>query len=234
MSLLTISGKPRAGKNLTSVYLAKKHYLKENTFIKFKKRGLYNNVYSNFPILLDRKKKIFSNKVTLNDLKFNYRFLPNSLIIIDEMQFIHDSLEYKTFPEIIGKYLQTHGHYFISDIILISQHPKRIPNKPRDLAEVYIKVKSFKKLPLLPIGYLNAVQYYQFEDYGKPDSIDKKIATYDFDKMKKLCFIKDLYVRYCSTYLYPLVKDLPLLNRGTYDSIYMSKSDIISLFYSKD
>jgi hypothetical protein len=240
MALISLGGIPGAGKNLTGVYLAKRHYKSENNFIKRiirKRKGLekiYNNVYSNFPILLDKKNNVWSNEVSIHQLNGEYRFRENAFIEIDEMQISFDSMEYKDFPKTIATFLQTNRHYHINTIVLISQHPKRIPNRPRDISEIFWRIKSFKKLPLLPIGHLKATQYYQFEDYGKSDKLPKDVATYDFNIVSKWCFIKDLYNRYRSDYFYPMIEDKPLISHREYNDFKLSKKQILKNFYNID
>src|SRR5574344_24767 len=113
MSLIALNGVPGSGKTLNATRIALKHYEKENNFIKYGlfyilskipnnklkvnfeyyKRFPYhkiNNVYSNYPILLDKKKNIYSNKIDFWDLNNDYSFEPNSLIIIDEIQLYVD------------------------------------------------------------------------------------------------------------------------------------------------
>ena len=69
-----ISGLPGKGKNVYATYLAKKHYQRENSLISRLKRSLrhcpsrINNVYSTYPILLDKRRKIYSNVISLNSL----------------------------------------------------------------------------------------------------------------------------------------------------------------------
>ena len=59
-----ISGLPGMGKNVYATYLAKKHFNKENNLLKrfvrkIKHKELYvNNVYSTYPIILNKKNKI--------------------------------------------------------------------------------------------------------------------------------------------------------------------------------
>ncbi len=235
--IIHIGGVPRVGKNKTAVYLAVSHYSKENSLIKQlirKKRGLdpiYNNVYSNFPILLDRRKKIYANEISIYDLNGEYRLRENAMIVIDEMPVTFDALDWKDFPKAIGDYLHVHGHYHINSIILVAQHPKRLPNKPRDIAEILWRIKKFKKLPLLPWGRLNAVQYFQFDDYGKPEYIDKKVATYDFEIVKKWCNLKNIHSRYKHDYMYPRIADKPMLEHNEYNALYLSKKQILCNFY---
>lgn len=236
--LVSIGGKPRSGKNLTAVYLAKKHFKNENSIIKRlirKRKGLdpiYNNIYSNFPILLDKKKNIYCNEISVFKLNGELRLRENAFVIIDEMQVSYDSMEYKDFPKNIATFLQTHGHYHINTIMLISQHPKRIPNKPRDITEIFWRIKSFKKLPFLPIGHLKATQYYEFSDYGKSDLINKDYAEYEFDKVSKWCLITDLYSRYKTDYFYELIADKPLIEHKEYKTLHLSRKQIFSNFYN--
>ena len=63
-----ISGLPGMGKNVYATYLAKKHFNKENNLLKrfirrVKHKELYiNNVYSTYPIILNKKKIPFYSK----------------------------------------------------------------------------------------------------------------------------------------------------------------------------
>ena len=103
-----------------------------------------NNVYSTFPILLDKKYNICSNKVTIYDLRNESSFLPNSLIIVDEIQLFVDSDEYKDKQKSkiisdIAKFLQAHRHFGIKQIVFTSQSPSRIFKKGRNIVVGYLK-----------------------------------------------------------------------------------------------
>ena len=52
MSVIFLNGLPGRGKNLTGTYLAIKHLKKD----KQRKPKIVNNVYSSYPILLDKRK----------------------------------------------------------------------------------------------------------------------------------------------------------------------------------
>ena len=171
MSVISINGLPGKGKTLTGTMIALKHFKKENNSLKrlirkIKKESVYvNNVYSNYPILLNKRKKIYSNRVSIYDLKNQYSFQPNSLIIIDEIQLFYDSDEFKTFPRIIANFNQAHRHFLIKDIIYISQHPSRVVKKLRNVVSEYYRIKTKIMIPILKIGIITCRVTYEFEDY---------------------------------------------------------------------
>ena len=74
MSVISINGLPGKGKTLLSTHLAIKHFKNQNKFFPKlirklqRKEVIYNSVYSNFPICLDKRKKIYSNRVSVYDL----------------------------------------------------------------------------------------------------------------------------------------------------------------------
>ena len=98
MSVIGLHGVPGSGKTLSVAVIARKHYKRENSLIKkviykifstlpgkpgikFKKKleyykifpkGRINNVYSSYPILLDRKRNIYSNKFSIFDFNNKY------------------------------------------------------------------------------------------------------------------------------------------------------------------
>ena len=161
-----ISGLPGSGKNVYATYLAKKHFKRENNFFKRLTRRLrhepvyFNNVYSNYPILLNGKKRIYSRFVSIDDLDGSCSFLENALIIIDEVQADFDSDEYKNFPKRIATFNQFHRHFGISDIYYISQHPDRIVKKLRDISCVFTKIQSFFVIPIIKLAILYTTNYY--------------------------------------------------------------------------
>ena len=118
MEILIYSGIPGSGKTLDATYEALKHFKKENSRLKyfiyytFSKLGLktakdkinyyksfpygkINNIYSSYPILLDKKNNIYSNKYSIFDFNNKWSFYPNALFIDDEIQLKIDSDEYK-------------------------------------------------------------------------------------------------------------------------------------------
>lgn len=236
MSVISINGLPGKGKTLTSVYLARKHFKQQNKFFtrfirKLRRQPtIYNSVYSNFPILLDKKRKIYTNKVSVYDLKNQYSFLEQSLIIIDEIQLFYDSDEYKTFPRIIANFNQAHRHFGIKDIIYISQHPSRVIKKLRNVVSEYYRIKTLIRIPILNIGLISARVTYEFEDYEQAFTRDKELKKLR-DIKTKIFFINfnKVYKSYDTCYLRPLNSDKPLIDIGNYNSLDLSENDIIML-----
>ena len=233
MSVISINGLPGKGKTLTSVHLAIKHYKKQNKFIsrivrKLQRKDIiYNSVYSNFPILLDKRRKIYSNRVSVYDLMNQYSFLENSLIIVDEIQLYYDSDEYKVFPRIIANFNQAHRHFLIKDIIYISQHPSRVVKKLRNVISEYYRIKSIFRFPILNIGFITARVTYEFEDYELSFTKDSELRKMK-DIKSKIFFVnfRKVYKSYDTCYLRPLNADKPLINHGSYNSIDLDDQDI--------
>jgi len=233
MSVISINGLPGKGKTLTATAFALKHYKKQNSLLKQfirkikKEPVILNNVYSNYPILLDKRKKIYSNKVSIYDLKNQYSFLPRSLIIIDEIQLFFDSDEYKKFPRIIANFNQAHRHFGIQDIIYISQHPSRVVKKLRNVVSEYYRIKTRFCIPILKIGFISMRVTYEFFDYEMAFTKDKELKKMKDIKSKIIfCNFRKLYNAYDTVYLFPINADSPLKNSGTYDSLLMPDMDV--------
>ena len=232
MSVISVNGLPGVGKTLISTHLALKHFKKENTilkrlFRKIRKKEVWNNnVYSNFPILLNKRKKIYSNKLSIYDLKNQWKFKPNSLLMIDEIQLFYDSDEYKIFPRIIANFNQAHRHFLIKDIIYISQHPSRVVKKLRNVVSEYYRIKTKFMIPILKIGFISVRITYEFEDYESAFTKDKDLRKLK-DIKSKIFFInfRKVYKSYDTIYLLPLNEDKPLIDKGTYDSLILSGND---------
>ncbi len=233
MSVISINGLPGKGKTLTSVHLAIKHFKNQNKFFPKlirklqRKEVIYNSVYSNFPICLDKRKKIYSNRVSVYDLMNQNSFLPDSLIIIDEIQLFYDSDEYKTFPRIIANFNQAHRHFGIKDIIYISQHPSRVVKKLRNVVSEYYRIKTVFRVPIINIGFISARVTYEFEDYELSFTKDSELRKMK-DIKSKIFFVnfRKAFKSYDTCYLRPLNADKPLLNHGNYKSIDLEDNDI--------
>lgn len=233
-----ISGLPGSGKNVYATYLAKKHFKRENGFIRrfIRKNNhedeYYNNVYSTYPILLKKfskksgKTPIFSNKITLYDLDNSYKFRENAAIFIDEVQAFYDSDEYKDFPKSIATFNQFHRHFGISDIYYISQHPARIIKKLRDISCQFIKIRNFFIIPIVNIAFLCLSNYYEFEDYGKWHRPAKELKNYDVDNHIKIFRVKDIFSSYDSTYLRVLNEDKPVYKNEEYSYLDLTEDEI--------
>ncbi len=233
MSVISINGLPGKGKTLTSVHLAIKHFKNQNKFFPKlirklqRKKVIYNSVYSNFPICLDKRKKIYSNRVSVYDLMNQNSFLPDSLIIIDEIQLFYDSDEYKTFPRIIANFNQAHRHFGIKDIIYISQHPSRVVKKLRNVVSEYYRIKTVFRIPIINLGFISARVTYEFEDYELSFTKDIELRKMK-DIKSKIFFVnfRKVFKSYDTCYLYPLNANKPLLDHGNYKSIDLEDNDI--------
>ena len=232
----SINGLPGKGKNVLATYLAKHSFRRENSLLKrlyrrIKHKDIYNNnIYSSFPIILNKRHHIYSNMVTLDDLNGNYSFKNNAEIFIDEVQSFYDSDEYKDFPKSIAVFNQFHRHFGIKNIYYISQHPSRIVKKLRNVTCQYTKVRKFIIIPIINLGIMYLTNYYEFEDYGKWHHPSKEMKTYDVDNHFKIFFVSNVFKSYNSKYLNVLNKDKPLLDRGEFDNTYLSESQIKAIF----
>lgn len=259
MSLIAFNGVPGSGKTLNATRIALKHYSKENSYLKkfyyyilykFTKNKvdyLYyknfdkckiNNVYSNFPILLDKKNNIYSNKVDFWDLNNNYSFLPHSCIIIDEIQLYADSDEYKD-KEVnkklsrIAKFLQAHRHYGVDTIIFTSQNPSRIFKKGRNICESYFKQKKIINIPLTPFSILKGIGYYDLDFYGRyipRDREEKKKLPFEYYKKIYIFNRKKVFNAYDSRYLSEYNYNKPLVDKGIYNTSKVSYEHLVNIF----
>ena len=264
MEILCYSGIPGSGKTLDATYDALRHYRRENgsfrrnlTYIcsllpgrlgkKARDRRDYyrlfphnriNNVYSNYPILLDKKRQIYSNKWTILDFNNDYSFYPNALFICDEIQLLIDSDEYddkiqKEKIKFIAKFMQAARHFGCDKIILCTQHPSRLFKKARNVASAYVQHKKMFVLPILNFGFIKTIYYYELEQYGKfiPfDREERKKLPFEYKKKIKFMFFKKVFKAYDSRYLARYNYEKPLLNKGSYSSLKMTYDDIKPLF----
>lgn len=241
--IITLNGIPGSGKNVRATHLAIKHYKQENSLLRrcirkcFREPSYINNVYSSYPILLKKgtkkRKPVYSNRVSLFDLNCDYKFLPNSLIIIDETQAIFDSEEHKEFPKDIATFNQFHRHFDIKDIIYITQHPSRLMKKLRILCCEYDKIRTFIVIPIIGIGIMAISKYFEFEDYGKFPHPKKEAKTYDVKNQLVIFRAKPVFKSYHSKYMRILIQEKPLISKGTYQSLSLSNAEIKYIFRDK-
>lgn len=231
MSLKSLCGVPGCGKTFMLTREGIKHYKKYNSFLrrtirKIKKQPVWiNNVYSSYPILLDKKRKIYSRIVCIDDLKNQYSFEPHALILLDEPQLDYDSIaDSFIFPRAIGMFMQAHRHFGINDVVFATQHPNRLVVYEKNIMNEYYRIMSKVKIPFLPWGIICTRKCYEIDDYAvittnskekrAEHSISRKIFFFNFNKVGK---------SYDSTYLKPLNLTKPKLDKGTYHSLVMPK-----------
>ena len=264
MEILCYSGIPGSGKTLDATNDALKHFKKENNIIKksiyliFSKipgklgqnsrdkmeyynsfpYGKINNIYSSYPILLDKKRKIYSRKWSVFAFNGNYSFLPNALFVDDEIQLKIDSDEYddKTKKKIIAhiaKFCQSARHFGCNQIIFCTQHPSRLFKKMRNVASGFVQYKSMFKIPILNIGWIKTIKYYLLDDYGKfipRDRKERAKLTFEYKKKMKLINFKKVFKSYDSRYLSKYNYDKPLYDYGCYTSLKVDYKDLVSYF----
>jgi len=234
MAIYFYSGLPGTGKTASATFTAVKHYKSDNSILSklIEKRKVdVNRVYSNYPILLDVKKGIYSNTLKPGDMCMKYQFPHGSLLILDEFQRYYDSREFKTFPKELGTFFQHHRHGSIKDIILISQHPRRVDNKGRDLSEIFRRYKIFLKIPFLPVIFCYYTNYYEFEDYGKYNHLKKEMKTYDYDNHMRLYWTWNVFNRFDSKYFRIIFENLATApeNRFTGKSLTLEQINSVGI-----
>lgn len=261
MEILIYSGIPGSGKTLDATNDALKHFKKENNLLKkiviysFSKLGFksakdkvnyyksfpygkINNIYSSYPILLDKKHKIYSNKWNIFDFDNKWSFLPNAFFVDDETQLKIDSDEYKDknknfFISKIAKFMQSARHFGCSCIVLCTQHPSRAFKKCRNVASGFVQHKSMFILPILKIGFLKTIKYFILEDYGKyiPKSREeRKKLPFEYKKKIKFMNFRKVFSSYDSRYLSKYNYNKPLLNKSTYTSLKVDYDDLVPYF----
>ena len=172
-----ICGQKGTGKSLYTI-----SYLLKN-------RKKYTKIFSNFPVK-------FCHQIDHLDW-VNFRFPPNSAILIDEAQLYFNSREFsKLTKNGVGMelldFLTMCRHYKL-DIFFITQSSNRIDLQIRELSDyVYYLKRTFKipflNRPFLTFGY-KFIDIIEFEKYMNPNNFSKE---YDFRYLIKFISKKDL------------------------------------------
>ena len=264
MEILCYSGIPGSGKTLDATYEALRHFKRENNIVRksiylvlsklpgkigkpFKEKiayykcfphGKINNIYSSYPILLDKKYNIYSHIWSIYAFSGKWSFLPNALFVDDEIQLKVDSDEYAD-PEAkkiiakIAKFCQSARHFGCHKIIVCTQHPSRLFKKLRNVASGFVQHKSMFMLPILHIGFIKTIRYYLLDDYGKyipRDRKKRKELTFEYKKKMKFMSFNKIFSSYDSRYLSKYNYDKPLYDRGCYISKKVEYDDLVGFF----
>jgi len=185
-----------------------------------------NNIFCNYPVLLEKKRGIMANIFKPSDLCMKYQFPKGSTIFWDETQRDAESRSFKTFNKKMGTFFQHHRHADIRDIILVSQHPRRIDNMLRDLVEIFRKYKIFVKIPFTTIIFAYYTNYYEFEDFGKYNHLKPEFRTYDYDNHFQFLSTKNSFDRYVSKYFAVIFEQLPMIQKVQFKSMTLSADEL--------
>lgn len=238
MALFSNTGLPGVGKTEHTTLLALRHYNRTNNIIKkvvryvLKRPIIVNNVYSNYPILLDKKRNIYSNRVMVEDMNMEYQFPKHSAIFIDEPQLEDDSLDYEYFDRRKAMFMQLHRHFGIDSIVFTTQHPNRLIVFEKQIMAHFQRITKAIKIPFLPYKIIVIRKCYELSDYEMINTRDKdKRKENDIQIKFDIVNIKKVHSSYNSKYFAPLIEDKPMINKGTYTSLEMD--DVTLNYYRK-
>lgn len=172
---------------------------------------------------------VFALKVRFTDMRIEWNFGHDSSFLIDEVQYIYDSMEYKDFPDCIAHFLQVHRHLDYHMIYTNSQSLSRVIKRLLCVSEEFWNVIEYKNLFLLP--FITKVKFKITNDIqsSKNDENDKTVK--ENVEYKNIYFLnKRTYRGYISKYLKSLNDELPYYNMESYNSLAMNKKDILHNF----
>lgn len=171
----------------------------------------------------------FSNKIRFTDMRLKYRFSINASFFIDELQYIYDSMEYKDFPDCIAHFFQVHRHLSYNMIYTNSQSLSRVIKRVLCVSEEFwnvVELKQYKLLPFLSKVTFKITNDIMYSKNSENDLREDPNAEYETTRF----FNKRVYNGYITKYLGALNEELPVYNKGTFDSLKMKKDDIIKGF----
>ena len=170
---------------------------------------------------------IFSNKISLNDMRIKWKFTPQASFYIDEIQYIYDSMEYNDFPDCIAHFFQVHRHLNYNMIWTNSQSISRIIKRVLCVSEEFWNIIENKKI----LGL-----YYRLDFAITTNIVASKSTENDLvdnpniEYYRKRFFCKKVNTSYLSKYLYQLNDNLPTYNISQWNSMLVSKADILKGF----
>lgn len=171
---------------------------------------------------------LFSNKISLNDMRIKWCFTPDASFYIDEIQYIYDSMEYNDFPDCIAHFFQVHRHLNYNMIWTNSQSISRIIKRVLCVSEEFWNIIDkrtffFKLYYRLDFAITtNIVASKSTEN----DLIDNPNIEY----YRKRFWCKRVNNSYISKYLNQLNDDLPIYDIQQWNSMLIPKSDILKTF----
>lgn len=176
---------------------------------------------------------VFSNRVRFTDMRLKYNFGTDASFFIDELQYIYDSMEYKDFPDCIAHFFQVHRHLNYNMIYTNSQSLSRVIKRVLCVSEefwnvVYLKTGIF-------FGLL--CKWYTRVDFKiTTDIINSKNSENDLkddpnaEYLTKRFINKRSFNGYITKYLGSLNDNLPMYKNEQFESLKMSKDDILKGF----
>lgn len=172
---------------------------------------------------------IFSNKVKFTDMRLKYNFGKDGSFFIDELQYIYDSMEYNDFPDCIAHFFQVHRHLMYNMIYTNSQSLSRVIKRVLCVSEEFWNVIELKQYFLLP--FLSKTTFKITTDIINSKNNENELkedpnAEYVTDRF----FNKRVYNGYITKYLGALNDGLPYYNKGQYNSLKMTKKEILNGF----
>lgn len=195
-----ICGQKGTGKSLYTISLLRKL------------QNQYSYIYSNFPVK-------FCYKVDHYNW-VNFRFVPNSAILIDEAQLYFNSREFsKLTKNGIGMqlldYLTMCRHYQV-DIYFITQSSNRIDLQIRELADYVFYLKHTFKIPFIHrpffvIGY-KFPDIMEFEKFTNPNNFSRE---FNFRWLFKIIKKRDL-LQYDTYHIEQTYRDKPLIYQDSW------------------
>lgn len=172
---------------------------------------------------------VFSLKVRFTDMRLTYDFGDDASFFIDELQYIYDSMEYKDFPDCIAHFFQVHRHLCCNMIYTNSQSLARVIKRVLCVSEEFWNVINLKTYFLLP--FLSKVEFKITNDImgSKNDENDKK-TDINAEYQTVYFLNKRVFNGYITKYLGALKDGLPYYKCENFESLKMSKSDIMKGF----
>lgn len=248
MAVRVITAPPGMGKtlNLTRIAIEQfKEHNKENRNKKEKKEEIfYNNIYSNYPILLKKSKKKFtyingagkiklaikdnkyykcySNKIKFTDMRLKFKFCDKACFFIDELQYVYDSMEYNDFPDCIAHFFQVHRHLGYKYIYTNSQSLARVIKRVLCVSEEFWNIIELKN-----ILWWTIVDFKITYDINSGKNNENAITS-NSEYYRKIFLHKKVWEGYNSEYLKELNKNLENYDKGEYESLIMTKDEILS------
>ena len=172
---------------------------------------------------------MLSNKVKFTDMRLKYNFGMDASFFIDELQYIYDSMEYRDFPDCIAHFFQVHRHLNYNMIYTNSQSLSRVIKRVLCVSEEFWNVVELKQYLLLP--FLSKVTFKITTDINSSKNGENDLnEDFKAEYITTRFFNKRVYNGYITKYLCELNKELPFYNKGQFESLKMSKSDIIKGF----